>query len=555
MKMQRIISIFILITVLVSASIAQQESKFAQLFSANDLKQNIKFLSDDGFEGRAPGSRGGELATKYIAMQMEKFGLKPGNNGSYFQPVNLVAVKANPDAVLRVGNEKATFEYQFGKDFVVSTSAQRRRVRIDNELVFVGYGIDAPEQKWNDYKGKRGDYRGKILVMLVNDPPPTKKDPDRFGGKALTYYGRWTYKYEEAARRGAAGVILIHTTESAGYGWNVVETSLGGSWRYELERASNDNTPFLRMKSWMTEQTAQRIFAQANQNFNELRKKAESKKFKPVNLKLRATLSQTYELKRTRSNNVVGFWEGRDARLKNQHVIYTSHWDHLGVGKANKDGDAIYNGALDNASGVAQVLAMAEAITKLNKRQQPKRSQVFLFTTAEEQGLLGAEYYASNPVFPLESCAANINIDGGNFYGRTADYGALGAERSSLQKIVEKELKKRGLSYSPDTHPEQGYFFRSDHFPFAKKGVPALSIRSGNKYIGKPAGWADKFFKDYNANHYHQPSDEFRDDWVFDGMVQMLDATLGIALEASNVKKLPKYNKKDEFAKAQPDRR
>jgi Zn-dependent M28 family amino/carboxypeptidase len=241
--------------------------------------------------------------------------------------------------------------------------------------------------------------------------------------------------------------------------------------------------------------------------------------------------------------------------MKDEHVVYTAHWDHLGVGKPNTKGDTIYNGALDNASGIAQVLAMAKAVTKLGKRQQPKRSQVFLFTTAEEQGLLGAEYYAQNPVYPLEKCAANINIDGGNFYGRTKDYGALGAERSSLQKIVNKELKEREMTFSPDNKPEQGYFFRSDHFPFAKKGVPALSIRSGNQYIGRPAGWSEKFFKDYNSNHYHQPSDEFRDDWTFDGMVQVLDVTLGISLEASNVKKLPRFNKKDEFAKAQPRRR
>ncbi|NNE65517.1 MAG: hypothetical protein HKN33_03040, partial [Pyrinomonadaceae bacterium] len=324
MNLTKKITLFLFVVLAVSGISAQQESKFAQLFSVDEIKRNIKFLSDDGFEGRAPGSRGGELAANYIAMQLASYGIKPGNNGSFFQPVNLIAVKANKDAVLRIGDEKATFDYDFGRDFVVSTSAQRKRVNINNELVFVGYGIDAPEQKWNDYKGKKSDYRGKILVMLVNDPKPTEKDPDRFGGKALTYYGRWTYKYEEAARRGAAGVILVHTNESAGYGWNVVETSLGGSWRYEIERGQGDKTPFLRMKSWVTEQTAKRIFAQAGKNFNELKEEAESKKFKPVNLKLRARMNQTYEIKRLSSNNVVGFWEGRDDRLKDQHVIYTA---------------------------------------------------------------------------------------------------------------------------------------------------------------------------------------------------------------------------------------
>ncbi len=545
----------LLVLVLAIGGLAQTPGKYAEYFDEARLKNTIKFLSEDGFEGRGPGSRGGELAAKYIAHRLQMAGIKPGNKGSYFQPVSLVAVKANPKAKLKISGKNATFEYDFGKDYVVSTSAQRENVRIDNELVFVGYGIDAPEQKWNDYKGKKSDYRGKILVMLVNDPPPTSDKPDRFGGKALTYYGRWTYKYEEAARRGAAGVILIHTRESAGYGWNVVETSLGGSWRYEVERGAGDSTPFLRMKSWITNDTAKRIFAQAGKNLDELREKAKSRKFKPVNLKLRAKLNHKYQLKRVKSNNVVGLWEGRDPSLKNQYVLFTSHWDHLGVGKPNAKGDTIYNGALDNASGIGQVLLIAEAFTKLRKRDQPRRSQVFLFTTAEEQGLLGAEWYARNPIYPLEETSANINIDGGNFYGKTRDYGALGAERSNLQRMVNKALEKRGMTFSPDNRPEQGYFFRSDHFPFAKKGVPALSIRNGSDYVGKPAGWSEQFFADYNRNHYHQPSDEFRDDWVFDGMVQMLDVTLDIAIQAANVKKLPRYNKKDEFAKAQPNRK
>ena len=542
-------SVFLILIVGIS-SFAQIPGKYAGLFDENRLKSTIKFLSSDSFEGRGPGSRGGEMAAEYIAHRLQMAGIKPGNEGSYFQPVSLVAVKADPSTKLRVSNRNASFSYDFGRDFVVSTSSQKKNVDIDAELVFVGYGIDAPEQKWNDYKGKEKDYEGKILVMLVNDPPPTERNPDRFGGKALTYYGRWTYKYEEAARRGAVGVILIHTRQSAGYGWNVVETSLGGSWRFEVERDADDETPFLEMKSWMTNETARRIFAQAGKNLDNLKRKAQSKKFKPVNLKLQAKLSQNYKLKRVKSNNVVGLWEGTDEQLKNQFVLFTSHWDHLGIGKPNKKGDKIYNGALDNASGVGQVLAIAEAFTKLPVKQQPKRSQIFLFTTAEEQGLLGAEYYARNPIFPLRLTAANINIDGGNFYGLTKDYGALGAERSSLRKDVNSALKKREMTFLPDSHPEQGYFFRSDHFPFAKKGVPALSIRSGNNYVGKPKDWADKFFKDYNRNHYHQPSDEFRKGWVFDGMVQVLDVTMDIALRVSNRKKLPRYNKKDEFAKA-----
>lgn len=543
---------FLLITLIFIFSIfsfAQTKGKYADLFSEEQLKSTIKFLSDDGFEGRAPGSRGGELAAKYIANQLEMIGVNPANNGSYFQPVSLVAVKADPQTNLNVGNAS----YKFGDDFVAFTGAQTENVNLDAELVFVGYGIDAPEQKWNDYKGSPDDYRGKILVMMVNDPPATAAEPNLFGGKALTYYGRWTYKYEEGARRGAAGVILIHTTDSAGYGWNVVRTS-NGNWRFDVARTPADKTPFLQMRSWMTEDTAKKIFANTGKNLDELREAAKKRDFQPVKLGVNAKIDLKSEVKRLDSNNVVGVWEGSDAKLKNEYVVYTAHWDHLGVGEPNAKGDRIYNGALDNASGVAQILAIAEAITKLPKNEQPKRSQVFLFTTAEEQGLLGAEWYAKHPVFPLEKTAANINVDGGNFYGLTKNYGALGAERSNLMQIVQDVLKERGISYLPDDKPEQGYFFRSDHFPFAKSGVPALSIRNGSDYVGKPADWSEKFFAEYNREHYHQPSDEFRDDWRFDGMVQMLDATLAIGMRVSNLPNLPKYNANDEFARAQPNR-
>jgi Zn-dependent M28 family amino/carboxypeptidase len=530
--------------------LAQTKGKYTNLFSEEKLKSTVKFLSDDGFEGRAPGSRGGELAAKYIANQLELINVKPGNNGSYFQPVSLVAVKADPKTTLNVG----AVSYKFADDFVAFTGAQTEKINIDSELVYVGYGIDAPEQKWNDYKGGAGDYRGKILVMMVNDPPATAGEPNLFGAKALTYYGRWTYKFEEAARRGAAGVILIHTTESAGYGWNVVRTS-NGSWRFDIARTPESKTPFLQMRSWMTEDAARRIFTQAGKNLDELREQAKSRNFKPVKLVLNAKIDINSEVKRLDSNNVVGVWQGSDAKLKDEYVVYTAHWDHLGIGAPNDKGDMIYNGALDNASGVAQILALAEAITKLPADQQPKRSQVFLFTTAEEQGLLGAEWYANNPVFPLAKTAANINIDGGNFYGLTTNYGALGAERSNLQPFVNEVLRERSMTFLPDAHPEQGSFFRSDHFPFAKTGVPALSIRNGDDYVGKTKDFSEKLFNDFNRLHYHQPSDEFSDDWRFDGMAQVLDISLAIGLRASNVPQLPAYKQADEFARAQPNRK
>ena len=528
---------------------AQKSGKYTKLFNEEKLKSTVKFLSDDGFEGRAPGSRGGELAAKYIANQLELIGIKPGNNGSYFQPVSLVAVKANPAMTLNVGNAA----YKFGDDFVAFTGAQTENVNINSELVFVGYGIDAPEQKWNDYKGNAEDYRGKILVMMVNDPPATKDEPTLFGDKALTYYGRWTYKFEEAARRGAAGVILIHTTDSAGYGWNVVRTS-NGSWRFDVARTDENKTPFLQMRSWMTEETARKIFAQAGKNLDQMREQAKTRSFQPVKLGLTATVDLKSEVKRLDSNNVVGVWEASAAPMKDEYVIYTAHWDHLGIGVPNKQGDAIYNGALDNASGVAQILAIAEAITKMPKAEQPKRSQIFLFTTAEEQGLLGAEWYAQHPVFPLAKTVANLNVDGGNFYGLTKNYGALGAERSNLQQTVNQILSERGMTFLADNKPNQGYFFRSDHFPLAKVGIPALSIRNGDEYVGKTKEFSDKLFAEFNEKHYHQPSDEFRDDWRFDGMIQSLDITLGIGMRISNAPEMPRYNDTDEFSAADKKR-
>ncbi|MGI8670736.1 MAG: M28 family peptidase [Aridibacter sp.] len=557
---RKIVFASITIAVIVNCVISvfsQKKTDYTQYFSEKDLRSTVKYLSDDGFEGRGPGTRGGELAAKYIANRLELAGIKAGNNGSFFQAVPLVGLKPDPNTILHLSkkNDDKRFGFNFGTDWVGFTDAQKDDVTVEGDLVFVGYGIDAPEQNWNDYKGDPNKYKGKILLMLVNDPPATAKEPNLFGGKALTYYGRWTYKYEEAARKGAAGVILLHTDESAGYPWQVVETSFGGTKRYDIARSADSKTPFLQLKAWMKDSSAMEFIKNSGMNLSDLMEKAKTRDFQPVDLKTKISVNLKAELERVDSNNVVGIWEVSDAKLKDEYVIYTAHWDHIGIGKPDKTGDTIYNGALDNASGVAQILAVAEAFTKLPKNQQPKRSQVFLFVTAEEQGLLGSEYYNQNPIFPLDKTAANINIDGGNFYGKTNDFGALGAERSTLGKFIDDELKMRNMKFSPDTHPEQGSFYRSDHFPFAKKGVPSLSIHSGTDYIGKPADFAEKTFAEFNKNHYHQPSDEFREDWVYDGMVQTLDVVLAIGLRASNAEKLPAYKAGDEFAKAQPSRK
>jgi len=513
------------------------------------LRAHVKFLADDLLEGRGTGAKGGELAAKYIASQLEASGAKgAGANGSFFQPVSLVGVKADPSTKLTITGSSGSETFKFAEDFVAFTGAQKEEVDVNADLVFVGYGIDAPEQRWNDYKGQPDDYRGKILVMLVNDPPATTSEPSLFGGKALTYYGRWTYKYEEAARRGAAGAILLHTDQSAGYPWGVVRTS-NGSWRFDIERTATDTTPYLQFRSWMTNDAALRLMKLAGQDLESLRTKAASRDFQPVKLGLKGDLNLKSEVKRVAAPNVVGILEGSDPKLRDEYVVYSAHWDHLGIGAPNKDGDAIYNGALDNASGVACVLAIAETIGRTPLAQRPKRSSLFLFPTAEEQGLLGAEWYSKHPLVPLDKTAANVNLDSMNVLGVTNDFIPLGAERSSLKAVVEAVARERNMKVSADARPEQGSFYRSDHFPFAKVGVPSISLKEGNDYAGHTKEWGEEQFKAYNTAHYHQPSDEIRDSWDFRGMIQEAEIALAIGLKISNMPEKPKFNPDDEFAK------
>ena len=531
-------------------AVSQTERAASSGISEQMLRAHIKFLADDQLEGRAPGSPGGELAAKYLAAQFEAMGLRgAGANGSFFQPVSLVGVKADPKTTLEVGGGSGRESFKFGDDFVGFTGAQTESVSLKSDLVFVGYGIEAPEQKWNDWKGVADDYKGKVLVMLVNDPPATPAEPNLFGGKALTYYGRWTYKYEEAARRGAAGVILLHTDESAGYGWQVVRTS-NGSWRFDIARQSGDATPFLKLRSWMTDEAGRRLLKLAGHDLTELRKQAATREFKPIKLNLEASLDLRSELKRVESNNVAAILTGRDERLKDEYVIYTAHWDHFGVGEPNKAGDRIYNGALDNATGCAAVLAVADVLVKLPAQQRPRRSVLFLYTTAEEQGLLGSEWYAQHPLVPLAKTAANVNLDSMNVLGRATDFAPLGAERSTLQAVVEAVARERGLTVKPDTRPEQGLFFRSDHFPLAKVGIPALSLKSGEDFVGRPKGWGAEQFKAYNTAHYHQPSDEYRAEWDLSGMIEEIEIALAIGRKVADGAELPRYNPGDEFAKA-----
>jgi hypothetical protein len=543
-----------MMTALSVTSLAQRRAVAPGPINEQFLRAHIKYLSDDQLEGRGTGAPGGELAAKYIAAQLEAMGLKgAGKDGSFFQPVSLVGVKADPATALTVSNGVKSETFKFADEFVAFTGAQAPEVDVNAELLFVGYGIDAPEQRWNDYKGDAKDYRGKILVILVNDPPASATEPNLFGGRALTYYGRWTYKYEEAARRGAAGVILLHTDESAGYPWSVVRTS-NGSWRFDIARGDNDSTPYLKLRSWMTDAAARRMMGLAGKNLDELRKQAASRDFQPIKLGLTTSINIKSELKRVKAPNVVAILPGRDARLRDEYVVYSAHWDHLGIGEPNKKGDNIYNGAVDNASGVASVLAIAQALTRLPASEKPRRSILFLFPTAEEQGLFGAEWYARNPLVPLKKTAANVNLDSMNILGETRDFVPLGAERSTLRLVVEAIARERGLTITPDPRPEQGSFYRSDHFPFAKVGVPSISLKEGKDFVGRSKSWGEEQFRAYNTANYHQPSDEYSDSWNLKGMVQSAEIALAIGRRAADMQEMPRFNPDDEFAKAQQNR-
>jgi len=539
----------LLLAVLAASGFSQQVRKTTNPISESTVRAHIKFLADDLLEGRGTGARGGEIAANYIAAQLEALGLKgAGKQGSFMQPVSLVGVKADPATKLIVSGSEGSETFNFADDFVAFTGAQTAKVDVDADLVFVGYGISAPEQKWNDYKGDAGDYRGKILVMLVNDPPATPEEPNLFGGRALTYYGRWTYKYEEAARRGAAGALLLHTEESAGYPWSVVRTS-NGSWRFDIARTDDDQTPFLKIRSWMTDESARHMMKLAGLDLTDLRRRAASRDFVPVKLNLNGAIHLNSEVQRLTAPNVTGILPGRDAKLRSEYVVYSAHWDHLGVGAPNKSGDTIYNGAVDNASGVASVIAIAEAFSKLPAAQKPRRSILLLFPTAEEQGLFGTEWYTKHPLVPIAKTAANINLDSMNVLGPTRDLVPLGAERSTLRTVVEAVAKERSMVITPDPRPEQGSFYRSDHFPFARAGVPSISLKVGDDFVGRPQGWGEQQFKAYNTAHYHQPSDEYRDSWDFKGILQEAEIALAIGQRVADMEQMPRFNPEDEFAR------
>jgi Zn-dependent M28 family amino/carboxypeptidase len=510
---------------------------------------HIKVLASDEFEGRGPGTLGEEKTLAYLTSQFREMGLKPGNpDGTFLQAVPLVGFQAKSvSGSFQAGGRAVPLS--FPGDFVAVSRRMAEEVKVqDSDVVFVGYGVVAPEYGWDDYQGL--DVRGKTLIMLVNDPPvadpkdPTKLDPAAFKGRAMTYYGRWTYKYEIASEKGAAAAILVHETGPAGYPFEVVQ----GSWsreNFDVGPLPSGQVPArVAVEGWITEAKARELFRTCGRDLDVLKKAAARRDFHPEPLGARAQLAVSNTLREVQSNNVVARLEGADPALKDEVVIYTAHWDHLGR-DPNRQGDQIFNGAVDNASGVASVLEIARAFTKI--QPVPKRSILFLGVTAEEKGLLGAKYYATHPLYPLPRTLANINIDGINVWGRTTDIISIGLGQTTLDDLLVELARARGRTVAPDAEPEKGYYFRSDHFEFAKLGVPALDPDGGRQYIGKPADFGKRKQDEYTEKDYHKPSDEVKPDWDLSGAVDDLRLLVELGYRIAQEPRYPEWKADSEF--------
>ena len=508
--------------------------------SMTEIDAHLRFLSTDLLEGRAPATRGGRIAEEYIAAQLKVFGVKPGvGDSSYFQRVPIDVVRADAGTIRVTASGKATANLRFTDDLVVWPGSAIETSAARGELIFVGYGTTAPEYRWDDFKNV--DVKGKILLVLVNDPPALPAEPNLFGGKAMTYYGRWSYKFEEAERRGAAGMLIVHTTDRAGYGWQVVVGSNSVAHRL-LPRNPSLPAP-IGVRGWIKDTVATSLLAQAGLNFDQLRRQAESRDFRPVPTGIMIDASMRNSLQHLEARNVVGLVRGIDPKVRDEYVAYSAHFDHLGIGPV-VNGDSIYNGALDNASGVADVLAIAHAATEGVK---PRRSQLFVFVTAEESGLLGSAWFGLNPTVPASRIIAALNIDGGNLLGRVRDLRVLGDTKSSLGPTVAEMVKADGIRISPDAFPERGYFYRSDHFSFAKVGIPAISIAGGEDIVGRPAGWGKQQGEEFTARRYHQPSDEYRADFDLTGAAQLAGIVYRLGLQLGNAETVPTWNADAEF--------
>lgn len=507
---------------------------------------HTKVLSSDEYQGRAPGTKGEELTVAYLTDQFRKMGLKPGNtDGTYVQKVPLVGITPTPSTlVVRKGSDERRLAWK--DDVVAWTKHVAESATLENsELVFVGYGVVAPEYNWDDYKDV--DVRGKTLVMLVNDPPvpnpedANELDPKTFGGRAMTYYGRWTYKFEIAMERGAAGALIIHETDPAGYPFSVVQSKTGE--QFDLV-TPDKNMGRAAVEGWISLDRGRDLLRMAGQDFGTLKSQAATREFKPVPLGVRASMTIRNSLRTIDSRNVVARIDGRDPKLKDEVVVYSAHWDHLGVGPA-VNGDTIYNGAKDNGVGVASMLELARAFTRLPT--PPKRSVVFLAVTAEEQGLLGSQYYAVTPIYPLAKTLANINVDGMNVHGRTRDLTLVGLGASDLDDYARDAAGEQGRILRPDPEPEKGFYYRSDHFNFAKQGVPALDPDEGVEFVGKPAEFGERVRGEWNERDYHQPSDIVRPDWDLSGAFEDLKVFFAVGYRVADADTMPAWKPGNEF--------
>ena len=507
-----------------------------------ELDGHLRFLSSDMLEGRAPATRGGRIAAEYIASQLRGWGVEPGASGSFFQNVPIDVVGAERASIRASATGRATATLRYPDDVVIWAGSATAQSAVRGELVFAGYGATAPEYRWDDFKDV--DVKGKILLVIVNDPPAPATEPALFGGRAMTYYGRWPYKFEEAERRGAIGALIIHTTELAGYPWHTVV----GSWAKEQRMLPRDAKlpPALGVRGWITDSAASGLLAQAGLDLKALRAKAARREFRPVATGITVDMSFANRVEHLRSENVVGVVRGSDPKLSKEYVAYSAHWDHLGIGPV-VNGDSIYNGALDNASGVADMLAIARVAVQ---SRRPRRSQLFVFVTAEESGLLGSSFFAQNPTVPVQQIVANLNVDGGSLLGRTRDLTVLGEHKSTLGAQLAAMVAGDRMRLTPEEHPEAGEFYRSDHFAFAKAGVPAVSIGGGTDIVGKPKGWGAQQNDDYVEHRYHQPSDAYRPDFDLSGAVQLSEIVFRFGQRIANDATVPSWSRDAEFRTA-----
>lgn len=524
-----------------AAGVTPDEARAAVTIGADFLRAHVRFLSSDLLEGRLPATRGDDLAQSYIQAQMEALGLLPGApDGGWRQSFDIVGITTRLPAAVSFEGSKGALTLKTFEEFIGVSGVQAERAQLeDAEIVFVGYGIRAPEYRWDDYKD--ADLKGKVLLMMNNDP---EGDPALFAGRTRLYYGRWDYKYEQAARMGAAGAIIIHTDASASYGWKVVQSSWTGE-QFELPAGDEPRT---RLNAWATEEASRRIARLGGHDLDRLRTAAERRDFRPVPLGVRLSVEARSDITRKRTANVIGRLAGGDARHAREAVVYTAHHDHLGIVDTAAGGDRIHNGALDNASGIAAMLAIARAAAALEK--PPKRSLYFAAVAAEEQGLLGSRWLAEHPPVPAGRIAANVNIDSMNIWGRTRDVTAVGLGKSSLDDGLRQLAALQGRRVVSDQFPEKGSYYRSDQFNFARIGVPAVYLKAGTDYVGQPAGWGRKTQQDYENRHYHQPSDELHDDWDYAGLIEDAQLMFHLGVEVANAPALPAWTPGDEFEAA-----